>query len=184
MKKVSFMVAMLIGLLTATAQDLIIKKSGSELKVKVSELTDTHVKYKLESSPTGPIYSIKKDEIAVIKYQDGHVDVFTGAETKDMYAKGVNDAQTHYKSYKEAATGTLVTSLVFSPLVGLIPAVATSATAPADNKLNYPNAELMANADYARGYQSKAKSIKTNKVWLNWGIGLLSVFVFVLATAN
>lgn len=184
MKKVTFIVAMLVGLLTATAQDLIIKKSGTELKVKVSEITDTHIKYKLQSSPTGPIYSVKKDEVAAIKYEDGNVDVFTGADTKDMYAKGVNDAEKYYKAYKEASTGVLVSSILFSPLLGLIPAVATSATAPADDKLNYPSSELMSNADYARGYKSKAKSIKSNKVWLNWSVGLLTMVVFVAATAN
>ena len=89
---------------------------------------------------------------------------------EDFFKKGYTDASIYYKGYKGAGTGTFLPSLLISPLLGLIPAIACSSTKPKDKNLNYPNTELMKNSDYYRGYTLRAKKIKQGKVWLNWGI--------------
>jgi hypothetical protein len=99
--------------------------------------------------------------------------------TKDLYVKGQVDAELNYKKYKGAAAGTLIASLV-SPLVGLIPAIACSATHPKIENLGYPDANLFMNKDYHDGYTKKAKRIKSGKVWKNWGIGFGVNLVAVL----
>lgn len=91
-------------------------------------------------------------------------------KTEDLYVKGTIDAERNYVRYKGAAAGTLITSLV-SPLVGLIPAIACSATSPKITNLGYPDEKLFQEKDYHQGYTTKAKKIKKRKVWTNWGIG-------------
>jgi len=91
--------------------------------------------------------------------------------SEDLYVKGQLDASRNYKKYKGASTGTLITSLV-SPIIGLIPAIACSATAPKLEKLGYPDEKLFMQKEYYNGYTKKAKKIKSGKVWKSWGIGL------------
>lgn len=98
---------------------------------------------------------------------------------QDMYVKGRVDAEANYKKYKGAATGTLIASLL-SPIVGLIPAIACSATTPKMENLGYPDAKLFMQKDYHDSYTRKAKKIKSGKVWKNWGIGFGVNLVAVL----
>lgn len=90
--------------------------------------------------------------------------------TQSLLVKGQRDAERHYQKYRGAGTSTLFASLV-SPLVGLIPAIACSATAPKETNLGYPKPELFAQEEYYNGYTKKAKKIKQRKVWMNWAIG-------------
>ncbi|MBU1822452.1 MAG: hypothetical protein KKG00_13210 [Bacteroidetes bacterium] len=103
--------------------------------------------------------------------------------TKSMYVKGQRDAELHYKKYKGAGTGTLVASIL-SPLVGLVPAIACSATMPKEVNLGTPQPELLAQEEYYLGYTQKAKKIKSRKVWTNWAIGFGANLVIVLAHAS
>ena len=58
------------------AQDVITKRDGDEVQAKVTEITDTDVKYKKWSNPDGPTYTVKRAEVFMIKYQNGEKDVF------------------------------------------------------------------------------------------------------------
>ena len=109
----------------------------------------------------------------------------SGLSSGDLFTLGKTDASKHYKGYKGAGTGTLITGLL-SPIVGLIPAIACSSTEPKEMNLSYPNQELMKNADYNNGYTQKAKKIKQGKVWTNWGIafGANIVAVLILSSAQ
>lgn len=62
---------------TIFSQDNIIKKNGDEIKSKVIEIGTTEIKYKKFESPNGPTYAISKDEVFMVKYQDGTKDVLT-----------------------------------------------------------------------------------------------------------
>jgi len=97
-----------------------------------------------------------KDTFPVLKYNDDF-----------HFRKGQDDAKKYYRP--DAGTGVLVLSLI-SPVVGLIPAIACSATPPKEKNLNYRNSVLIKNKDYRNGYSSKAKKIKVNKVWTNFAI--------------
>jgi len=56
---------------SAFAQDLLIMKSGKELKVNIIEENDNIVKYREYENPVGPLYSVAKDKVASIKYRKG-----------------------------------------------------------------------------------------------------------------
>jgi hypothetical protein len=68
-----------IALLTPallTAQDILYKTNNTRLEVKVYEITDFSIKYKLYNNPEGPYYTISKKEAALIIYQNGTHEVF------------------------------------------------------------------------------------------------------------
>ena len=55
----------------ASAQDLLILKSGEEIKANIVEEGSDIVKYRDFGDPGGPLYSIGKDKVATIKYKKG-----------------------------------------------------------------------------------------------------------------
>ena len=109
--------------------------------------------------------------------------LYTVPKPENLNIKGQIDAARHYKRYKGAATGTLITSLV-SPFIGLVPAILCSATNPRIDNLGYPNEELFRQPEYYKAYTRKAKKIKQRKVWSNWGIGFGVNLVVILVLVN
>lgn len=58
------------------AQDLIVKRDGSIIQAKVSEIGMSEVKYKKWSNQDGPSYIIPKNEVLAINYQNGEKETF------------------------------------------------------------------------------------------------------------
>jgi hypothetical protein len=56
---------------SAFGQDLLILKSGKELKVSIIEENESIVKYREYENPAGPLYQVAKDKVASIKYKNG-----------------------------------------------------------------------------------------------------------------
>lgn len=79
MKKIMFFLMLIVSVLTASAQDVIVKKDGSTILSKVLEIGSTEVKYKKWNNLNGPIYTIFKSEIQVINYHNGLKETFTNA---------------------------------------------------------------------------------------------------------
>lgn len=193
MKKILIIIFAIISVNPLFSQDIIIKKTGEEVISKVLEITPTDVRFKKSDNFNGPVYSILKSEVSIIKYENGTQDIFNekqtdtslvNAPTVDLFDKGRMDAQKYYDGYKGAGTGTFLVGFL-SPLVGLIPAIACSSTAPKDKNLNYPKPDLMKNADYKKGYTQKAKKIKQGKVWNNWTITLaINIIATVILSSS
>lgn len=61
--------------------DIIIKSDGTKIEALVQEVDIDIVKYKLSSNPTGPMYSIRKSDIASILYSNGTSEVFAKPTT-------------------------------------------------------------------------------------------------------
>lgn len=172
------------------SQDVLTLHNGEEVNVKVVEISATELKYKKFENVDGPIYSMGLKNVFMIVYENGTKDIFNSSKILDVdapedsfdsFSKGQNDARIYYKSHKAAGTSTLLTSILFSPLVGLISAVACSLTPPSEDNLSNPNYEKMKNLDYSQGYKTKAHKIKSSKVWMNWGIGFgVNVAVLLL----
>jgi len=51
------------------AQDILIMKSGKELKVNIVEESGDIIKYREFENPTGPLYSVRKENVAEVKYK-------------------------------------------------------------------------------------------------------------------
>lgn len=70
---VSFMLIFSLGF----SQDVIVlRENNIEFKAKVTEVTDSSVKYKKWENLDGPIYNLSISSIARIKYKNGQEDVF------------------------------------------------------------------------------------------------------------
>jgi hypothetical protein len=163
-------------------QDVITMKNGDEIKVKVLEVNPLDVKYKKNDYLTGPTYSTLKSDIFMIKYQNGAKDVFTEVIEKketvvqtvnsakdELYQQGKSDANKYYKGKNSGSDWTAITTILLSPVAGVIPAAACSSTEPADENLSYKNSELMKNPNYSEGYINQAHKIKRKKVWSAFG---------------
>jgi hypothetical protein len=67
------------------AQDVIIKRDGSEIIAKITVVTPSEVKYKLYNDLNGPDYVIRKKDVFKIKYSDGTEDgPFTTTTTEEQ----------------------------------------------------------------------------------------------------
>lgn len=58
------------------SQDIIMLRTGDEIKAVVSEVDINQIKYKKFENPNGPQYVIEKSKVFFIKYQNGTKDVF------------------------------------------------------------------------------------------------------------
>lgn len=63
------------------AQDIIIKNDRTELKSKVEEITETHIKYRKWENLNGPIYNLKKNEVFMILYSNGEREMIESNNT-------------------------------------------------------------------------------------------------------
>jgi hypothetical protein len=174
-----FCFLMLITAIT-NAQDIITKKNGDDIQAKVIEITLNELKYKNFNNLDGPIISILKSDVILVRYENGSKDVFAdekpvsieiGKELLDEETatfNGSNDAIRYYRGYGGAGSGTLVTGLFAGSIFALIPAILTSSSVPKDENLNYPSASLMKNPEYSTAYTQKAFKIKKKRVWNNY----------------
>jgi hypothetical protein len=90
MKKILLILVATIGFgFIAKAQDVIVTTEGKKINSKVIEVNENDIRYKLFDNPSGPIYFLKKSEIATILYENGHVDVFK-----------ISLPQTYYNPYQ------------------------------------------------------------------------------------
>jgi len=181
MKYILLFILFTCSLNNIKAQDTLSMRSGVNILVKVIEVGTSELKYKKIDNLNGPIFSILKSDLLIIKYENGTKDDFSSIkkiEENNLYViddsiQGKNDAQRFYNGYKTAGTAVAATGY-FLPI--LIPALsislATTTKVPKDENLNYPSNSLMQNEKYANSYRQEALKIKKRKVWLNFIITL------------
>lgn len=72
---------------TTRKADVIKMRDESKLEVYIQEVDDQVVKYKKVSDPEGPLFSIKKSDIASIRYGNGEEETFEATlEVQNYYA--------------------------------------------------------------------------------------------------
>ena len=62
----------------AGAQDVITRTDGTDIKAKVTEVLPDVVKYKKFTYLDGPVFTIRKSDILIIRYENGSNEVFAG----------------------------------------------------------------------------------------------------------
>ena len=78
MKKPIFLLLIIITTICSIkAQDVMITKDGKKITAKIEEIGIDIVKYKKFENQNGPTYSINKNEVASIMYENGEIDVFS-----------------------------------------------------------------------------------------------------------
>ncbi len=82
----------------AHAQDVIVKNDGSTITSKVTEITNSEIKYKKFSNLNGPIYTIGKNEVNYINYENGERETITPSLTLDSTFKNATPTQDHFRT--------------------------------------------------------------------------------------
>ena len=57
-------------------QDILTKKNGDEVEVKVVKISSNEIEYKKWANQDGPSYTLPKSEVFMVKYKNGEKDVF------------------------------------------------------------------------------------------------------------
>lgn len=65
--------------IVAMAQDVIIMKSGDEINAKVIKISADNIEYKKWSNLEGPVYTLSKYDVFMVKYMNGDKDVFNNS---------------------------------------------------------------------------------------------------------
>jgi len=102
--------------------DVITMKSGEEVSVKVTEIGTSEIKYRKCDNPAGPLYSVSRNDVFMIKYANGTKDIISSVETTN---KGSSDAKPLLWSESEGKEINFMAFLgfilsFFVPIVGLI----------------------------------------------------------------
>lgn len=88
-------ILMFISTVVATAQDKIYKTGGEVLEAKVIEIGSTEIKYKVFANLNGPTYTIGKNQVLKITYENGKTETFESGQSA-MISTGIKRAQNIY----------------------------------------------------------------------------------------
>lgn len=80
----TFILCLLCCVASAFAKDVITKTDGTKLDAKVEEITETVIKYRKASNPTGPVYTIPISSVATVLYENGDMDTFNDVKTSNV----------------------------------------------------------------------------------------------------
>ena len=164
------------------AQDTLSMRSGENMLVKVIEVGTSEVKYRKLDNLNGPVFSILKSDLLMIKYENGTKDDFSSVKKIEEYnfsgydptILGKSDAQKFYTGYKTAGTIAFISNFAYIPIIpSLIFSIAANSKIPKDENLNYPSISLIQNEQYANSYRQEAKKIKNQKIWKNFRVGAI-----------
>ena len=78
---ITFTLLAFVAMVSLSAQDLITKKDGTDIKAKILEVNKSELKYKLWSNLDGPTYLIDISEILLVRYENGTNEVFNSQNT-------------------------------------------------------------------------------------------------------
>ncbi len=166
------------------SQDIITTKSGEDILAKVLEVNPTEVKYKKFDNNESPIYTILKSDLVMIRYDDGTKDIFNEVKvsSEGTLLNGQRDALVNYTGRNSGSIWTGVTTVLFSPLIGVIPAALCASTDPSIKNL-HGDPELMKNREYRMGYTENARKTKRKKVWAGYGTAS-AIWLILVLSAN
>lgn len=69
------MLALVLGAVTVSAQDIITKRSGEDIRAIVSEVGPDTITYKLYDDSQGVSYTIMKSDVVMIRYESGRNEI-------------------------------------------------------------------------------------------------------------
>ncbi|OFX71034.1 MAG: hypothetical protein A2X12_05725 [Bacteroidetes bacterium GWE2_29_8] len=211
MRKTFIIISIIFVLVTSlVAQDFITTKNGEEIKAKVLEITQTEVKYKRFENIDGPIYTVNKSDLLIIKYANGDIEKMKQLNTNitnnentpsnlnvnyslnlnakendnNLCKNAISDSYILYNGKNSGAFWTGFATFMIGPILGLIPAIACSSTPPKYHNLQIPYNKLD-NHDYVYCYKNNAQKIKKKKIWKGYGTGCAVLLGFlIIASAN
>lgn len=82
MKKQIVLAMLSLAALNVAAQDIIVMRNGDEVEAKVTKVGTTEVEYHKWSNQDGPVYTVAKSDVFMVKYKNGEKDVFDNVTAK------------------------------------------------------------------------------------------------------
>lgn len=76
-KALSIILALIVFYISGNAQDKIVRKNGTTIICKITEIGTNEIKYFPIDNLTGPVHSLSKDKIKKIVYENGKEETFT-----------------------------------------------------------------------------------------------------------
>lgn len=99
MKNLFFLVVTtFICVTAASAQDVIIFKNGNEVQAKVTEVGTSEIKYQRSDNLGGPVYTIHKKDVFMIKYENGTKDIINDLSSTATTSGNRRVVGTDYRS--------------------------------------------------------------------------------------
>ncbi|UAY52642.1 hypothetical protein [Ferruginibacter albus] len=77
-KRISLCLFLLLKMFFGFSQDTLILEDGTERYVKIVEVSDDSISYKMTGNKTGPVYSIDIDKVFMAVYPHGKRETFSG----------------------------------------------------------------------------------------------------------
>lgn len=96
--------------IAVNAQDFMHFSNGEVLRVKVTEVGTSEIRYKKFDNLNGPDYVVNKSEVQMIKYQNGQIDVLSGRSEEGRV--NVVPAENPKVIYEEAPSHSLSVNLL------------------------------------------------------------------------
>lgn len=89
-----YLLLILLGLAaTAQSQDKIYKKGGEIIEARITEVGTDEIKYRVFSDQSGPMYSLDKDRIIKVVYENGRVETYqSNLKDPSLYEDQAKDA--------------------------------------------------------------------------------------------
>ncbi|MBR5835522.1 MAG: hypothetical protein IKY66_05095 [Bacteroidales bacterium] len=81
----AFVVLVFAVAASSFAQDIIVRKNGDEIVARVLEVTPEVVKYRHYHEPHGVVYSARKTEVLMVRYENGRNEVFNADPYSYLY---------------------------------------------------------------------------------------------------
>lgn len=168
----------------SVTRDVVTLKNGSVVKGSIIEMKPNEsVKV---STSDGSIFVYNMSEIEQITKEGIAPDYSVSAtsrEDEDMCSKATSDAIANYHGQGALVGATYATTLITSPLIGLIPAAIGASSEPQPSNLNVPDQKkYYNNTEYRNCYNQQAKKIKSNKAWGGYAGASLTWLGLVLVT--
>ena len=181
------LLVLLLCPIACLSQDLILKRNGEQVAARIMDISEGQIKFKEYTNQRGQTHFLRTAEVVLVRFQNGTERIFELEEVlgeemvQDSIAvhhntwtlgqyqnKAHADAKTHYRAYREASSLTFATSILATPLGGLVAAVGCSSAAPRDGNLNYPDADLFEVEEYKKTYRDAAWKQKKLAVWFSF----------------
>jgi hypothetical protein len=96
--------------------DIIVLRSGEEIQAKVSEINPENIKYKACNNPDGPLITLNKSDVSMVRYSNGTQDVFPYEPKRQT----ISDEARIEKKIKHLSILSLIFSILsFIPFYGI-----------------------------------------------------------------
>ena len=97
------------------SQDIVIKKNGDEISTKVTKVSDNEIEYKKWANLDGPVYTMQRNDILLIKYANGEKDIFVSDDKQQQTKQQSNDGAQYIKE-KPAENNQLLIDTYKTPI--------------------------------------------------------------------